>query len=95
MVPMLSDYITKTPGVCGGKACIKGHRIRVQDIAVMSEIHGRTPDEIANTYDLSLAQVHAALAYYFENIEEIREEMRRGEELVEKLKREQSQARSA
>ena len=22
-------YITKTPGVCGGKACIAGHRIRV------------------------------------------------------------------
>ncbi|MBI3924131.1 MAG: DUF433 domain-containing protein [Armatimonadetes bacterium] len=95
MFPMLSDYITKTPGVCGGKACVKGRRIRVQDVSIMSEIHGRTPDEIATAYDLTLAQVHAALAYYFENIQEIREEIRRELEFVEQFKREQAQSHSA
>lgn len=94
MIEMLSDYVVKTPEICGGKACVKGHRIRVQDIATMSEFGGRTPDEIAGAYGLTLAQVHAALAYYFENIEEIREEIRRGEQIVEQL-REQSRAQSA
>jgi len=27
-------HITQTPGVCGGKPRIAGHRIRVQDIAI-------------------------------------------------------------
>ena len=33
-------HITRTPGVCGGKACIAGHRIRVQDIYVLHERRG-------------------------------------------------------
>lgn len=85
---MFDEYIEKTPGVCGGKACLKGHRIRVQDIAALSEVQGKSPDEIADTYGLPLAQVHVALAYYFENLEEIREEVRRGERIVERLKKE-------
>jgi uncharacterized protein (DUF433 family) len=27
-VNVSKEHITKTPGVCGGKACIAGHRIR-------------------------------------------------------------------
>ena len=38
--------ITKTPGVCGGRACIAGHRIRVMDIVVWHEFRGYAPDEI-------------------------------------------------
>ena len=83
---MFAEYIEKKAGVCGGKACLKGHRIRVQDIVAMSEVQGRDPDEIADIYELSLAQVHAALTYYFENMSEIREDMRRGDEIVERLK---------
>lgn len=30
-------HIKKTPGVCGGKACIDGTRIRVMDIVVLHE----------------------------------------------------------
>ena len=85
---MFADYIEKRPEVCGGKACLKGHRIRVQDVVAMSEVQGRDPDEIADMYQLSLAQVHAALTYYFENMDEIREEMRRGEQTVQRLKEE-------
>jgi hypothetical protein len=39
----IAQHITKTPGVCGGRACIAGHRIRVQDIVVLHEMHGMSP----------------------------------------------------
>lgn len=72
---MLSEYISKDPDVCGGRACLKGRRVRVQDIACYSEWWGWSPDRIATELELSLTEVHLALAYYFENLEEIREEI--------------------
>lgn len=71
------DRITKTPGVCGGRSCVAGHRVRVLDIVVWHEHQGMTPDEIVSQVpSLTLAHIHAALAYYFDHMEEIREEMR-------------------
>ena len=32
MTTATQSRITKTPGVCGGRACIRGHRITVQEI---------------------------------------------------------------
>lgn len=62
----------------------------------MSEVQGNNTGEIADMYGLPLAQVHVALAYYFENLEEIREEIRSGERIVEQVKeRSQSQSQSA
>jgi len=72
-----ADRITKTPGVCGGKARIAGHRVRVLDVVAWSEHEGMTPDEIvSHVPSITLADVHASLAYYFDHIEEIQEEMR-------------------
>ena len=72
-----ADRITRTPGVCGGKACIAGHRVRVLDIVAWHEHQGMTPDEIVSQVpSITLADVHAALAYYFDHIDEIQEEMR-------------------
>lgn len=34
MTTLTSEHLQITPGVCGGKPCIAGHRIRVQDIAI-------------------------------------------------------------
>lgn len=66
-----------TPGVCGGRACIAGHRIRVLDVVIWHEHQGLSPDEIVSQApSLTLADVHAALAYYFEHREEIQEEIR-------------------
>lgn len=79
--------ITKTPGVCGGKACIAGHRIRVMDIAILYEYMGMSADEIVTAYPtITLSDVHAALAYYFDNIEEIRENIRRNDEVAEQFR---------
>lgn len=68
-------HIVTTPGVAGGRPRIAGHRIRVQDVAIWHERLGMSPDEIADEYDLSLGQVYAALAYYFDHRDEIRREI--------------------
>jgi uncharacterized protein (DUF433 family) len=66
------SHITKDPGVCGGKACIDGTRITVKDIVCLHE-EGYSPEKMLNVFatPLSLAQVYAALAYYYDHTKEI------------------------
>ncbi len=80
-------HITQTPGICGGKPCIAGRRIRVQDVYEWHEISGMSAGEIASEYNLSLAQVHAALTFAFEHLEEILAEIEASESNVESFKR--------
>jgi uncharacterized protein (DUF433 family) len=82
----LDQHIEITPGIAGGKPRIAGHRITVQDIAILHERIGRSPDEIAADHGLSLADVHAALAWYFDNREEIDRSIGQGEELVRQMR---------
>jgi uncharacterized protein (DUF433 family) len=71
------DKIVKTAGICGGKARIAGHRVRVLDIVTWTEHQGMSADEvISHVPTLTLADVHAALACYFDHIDEIQGEMR-------------------
>lgn len=71
-VGVSKEHITKTPGVCGGRACIAGHRIRVIDVVLYHEEIGRSPAEIAEMFDgITLSDVYAALAYYHDNRAEI------------------------
>jgi uncharacterized protein (DUF433 family) len=80
-------HIEKTPGICGGRACIAGHRIRVQDIVVWHEKRGYSPDEIVDMFPgISLADVYAALTYYFDNRQEIEVEFRKSDEWAEWVK---------
>ena len=76
----VSEHIEITPGVCGGKPRIAGHRIRVQDIVVWYEMMGMSADEIIYHYpSISLADVYAALSYYYDHLEEIRQDIRESE----------------
>jgi uncharacterized protein (DUF433 family) len=84
--PTLDQHIEITPGVCGGKPRIAGHRITVQDIAIWHERLGRTADEICSDYDISLADVYAALAYYFDHREEIDAKIAQDEAFVAALR---------
>src|SRR4051794_36458729 len=78
--------IVKTPDVCGGRACIAGHRIRVADIVVWHERRGYSPDEIVNLFPgLTLSDVYAALAYYFDHRAEIEADLRLDETWAERL----------
>jgi uncharacterized protein (DUF433 family) len=72
--------------VLGGKPRIAGRRISVQNIVVWHEHLGKSADEIAAEYDLTLADVYAALAYYFDHREQIDQAMREGEAMIEVLK---------
>lgn len=81
------EHITKTPGVCGGKACIAGHRIRVMDIVIYHEHRGLSPDEILAIFPtITLADIHAAVAYYFDHQDEIAAEFASEEEMAERYK---------
>jgi len=80
------EHIVRTPETCGGKPRIAGHRIRVQDVVVWHEKMGMSAEEIASEYPgITLADVHAALVYYYDNLEEIREHLREEESLAAEL----------
>ena len=89
MTTVTSKHIEITPGVCGGKARIAGHRIRVQDVVVLHEQKGMSPDEIVSRYPtITLADVYATLAYYHDNFHEIRREMQEDEDFVREMQAE-------
>jgi uncharacterized protein (DUF433 family) len=79
-------HIEKTPDVRGGKACIEGTRIAVVDIVRLVE-QGLQPSEMLSHYarTLTLAQVHAALAYYYDNPDEIADYFHREESAQEEV----------
>ena len=80
------NLIYRDTNVRGGRPCIVGTDLRVLDIIISKIFSERTPDELARDYDLSMAEVHAALAYYYGNKDEIdadiREDVRRSDELA-------------
>ena len=47
---------------------------------------GRSADEIAAEYDLTLGDVYAALAYYFDHREEIERSINEGQAFAEALR---------
>jgi uncharacterized protein (DUF433 family) len=86
MTAVIAEHIEITPGVCGGKPRIAGHRIRVQDVVIWHEKMGMSPDEIVSRYPtITLADVYAALTYYHDHLEEIRQQMRDSDAFVQEL----------
>ena len=80
-------HIDTDPGVCGGKPCITGTRIRVWDVHVWHDLQGLTPEEIVAEFpQVNIADVHAALMYYHDNRELLEQQNRRAEELVNQLR---------
>jgi uncharacterized protein (DUF433 family) len=69
------------------RAFIIGTRVRVQDIYVDSQVFGKSAEEIvAALPHLTLAQVHAALAYYFDHRDDILDEIRQDKQFVALMK---------
>ena len=58
------ELIYRDPKVRGGRPCIVGTGLRVIDVVGAHVYGNRTPAQIAAGYQIALAQVHAALAYY-------------------------------
>ena len=71
-----------------GVAIIEGTNIRVSDIARAKQRTGLTPEELqAKIPLLTLAQIYAALAYYYAHQEEMDAEMERQRAEVERALR--------
>lgn len=77
--------IVRTEGVLGGKPRLEGHRISVLQVADMVVDADRSPEYVADQLGLSLAEVHAALSYYYEHPDEMETIRERNEHLEAKL----------
>jgi len=78
--------VVKTEGVLGGKPRLEGRRIGVLQIAELVLDAGEDPATVADQLEIGLAEVHEALAYYYDNLDEMDRQRRRREELIEKLR---------
>lgn len=79
--------IESQPNVCGGQPCIAGTRIRVQDIFVWHELQGQSADEVVSRFpQLTMADVYAAMACYWDHRDEIQRDMQAETDLVTRLR---------
>ena len=84
---MTAPHIAISEDVAGGKPRIAGHRITVQHIVIWHERMGLSADEIASNHGLSLAEIYAALTYYYDHRQEIDEAVLADESYVAELRK--------
>jgi len=78
--------IEKDPARCGGQAVITGTRIRVATILVCYR-QGMSVEEIVQQYEsLKPADVHDALAYAYDHMDEINLELAADDETIVKAR---------
>lgn len=80
------ELIVTNPEVRGGRPVIAGTGITVEDVAIAMIYHQQDADGIAEWYNLNLAQVYAALTYYYQHQVEIDANMKRRRDLIEDYK---------
>jgi uncharacterized protein (DUF433 family) len=82
--------IVLTPGTCGGKPRVAGTRIRVKDVYWWHEVEGKSADEIVTSFpQLSMADVYAALSYFWSHRDELLAELQQERLHYEEMKRSQ------
>jgi uncharacterized protein (DUF433 family) len=85
--------LTSTPEVCGGRVRIAGTRVTVLQIVTFYK-QGETPEEMTlNFPHVSLAQIHAALAYYYAHQAAVEQELAEERAEFERFERQHSQAK--
>lgn len=85
MITNIGSLIVSSPEIRHGRPCIAGTGITVHRIAIWYKL-GHSPEEIARRYGhLTEAQVHAALAYYHSNRDEIEAELAADEAEADRL----------
>ena len=72
-----ASWIQKTPGVCGGDACVRNTRIAVW-MLVESRLLGMSDERIRNDFDppLTQADLDTAWEYYAQHRQEIEQALR-------------------
>jgi uncharacterized protein (DUF433 family) len=83
----LDRYIEIDPETRGGKPRIAGTRITVSDIVLMHLKLGDSLELIGGKYDLSLASLYAAMAYYYDHKDEIDRRMEEDEAYLEAFRK--------
>ena len=69
-----------------GIAWIAGTKVKVIEVVLDKIASGSSPEEIHFQHpNLSLAQIHGALTYYYENQDRVDEQIRRGLEESDRL----------
>lgn len=81
----IASLITCTPGVVGGEPCIAGTRMPVKKIAALHNQGLLAEEIVARWQHLTLARVHAALAYYYANKRQIDEALEADQHLGNEL----------
>ncbi|WP_423225856.1 DUF433 domain-containing protein [Candidatus Amarolinea aalborgensis] len=79
-------YVTRVPGICGGQPIIRGTRVPVKAIVGYHKL-GLSAEEVATALpNLTLAQIHETLSYYYDHVDEIEQDIRENqlERLVER-----------
>jgi uncharacterized protein (DUF433 family) len=80
-----TDHIAIDADTCSGHPRVAGTRIRVSNVVLWTE-QGKSPDEIVAAYpQLSLADVYAALAFYFDHREEMNQLIHADEEFISEM----------
>jgi len=92
--PVLAyPHVSADAQVMSGRPCIAGTRVRVMDI--VGAYKAGVPDEQLQDYfssrPLTLSEIHAALAYYYDHQEEIDAAFAEDEELGQEAERERVQ----
>lgn len=87
-VTEIGSLISRNPEIHGGRPCVSGTSVSVRRIARWHNM-GQIPEEIVQTFGghLTLAQVHAALAYYYANQAEIDSDLEADDREAEALER--------
>lgn len=83
----IGSLIVRDPGIRKGRPCIAGTGVTVSRIAQWHNL-GLSPEEIVGKFGhLSLAQVHAALAYYYANRSDIDSDIKSDARAAEDIER--------
>src|SRR5688500_7264467 len=78
-MPATTDRITKNPDICGGDACIRGHRIPVWVLVNYRRLGGTTADILLAYPSLTPADLEDAWDYAGSHAEEIDQAIRENE----------------
>jgi uncharacterized protein (DUF433 family) len=74
-----SSWIQKTPGVCGGRACIRNTRITVWGLVNARRLGASDEQLLQRIEGLAADDLHAAGDYYRQHGAEIDEDIRENE----------------
>lgn len=77
------NYIVSTPGICDGQPRIDGTRMTVKFLSMFTHDSEWSVEKICEEFNLTLPQVYAAFAYYYDHREEIDRSIEQDRLLVE------------